>query len=266
MSRNNCRGGKKYTSSIEDILNKKPKRNRVLELLERVEADKKRKKEQSLTEKESAYAAKLEHSTNEIIEQARNGKIVNKKPSLKQLSIIKTDKKTLPKINKNRPVPGDFIRKDSRVSSLVNCGDIIESFLKMCKSAKDNFTYVNEKYTEADRLRVDLEHNIELEWGNCYQTFLIGRQMKEALMQRRDYKDLHNMMVPIACFVDNNPEVLEALSKILAAIRKAENLRENRIYVPRTDANLPVADNFNNLPADQQYELKQLYKKKRGIS
>lgn len=82
---------------------------------------------------------------------------------------------------------GYFTERDSKVVDVLDPRDTINNFLKFIDSIPKKMDYVCQKYSEADKKRVDFEHNIELYYENCYQTWLISRMFKYTLMERRDY-------------------------------------------------------------------------------
>ena len=154
---------------------------------------------------------------------------------------------------------GDYIQQDDKLKALTNCKTIIEDFYNLIKNVNENLQYINSKFTEADHQKIDLEHNIELEWENCYQTFMTARQMKYALMKRRDYKDLYNVLYHIQQFVNCHPLIIEETSHLLDKIQKTYDLQTNRVYYPRSDLDLAVSKPFRSLPEEQQKEIENIY-------
>lgn len=242
--------------NFDYLINGREKKNTVIDLIEQVKAASKKQEAQEISDRELALADELEYKNREVL-----GQVSSEESEYKAFQVIKTEKKAK---DENKLSAGDFLNSDEKVKCFINTGETIESFLGIIKTAREQLEYCHNRFTEADRRRVDIEHNIELEYENCYQTFLIARQMKKTLIERRDYKDLYNLLQIIVQFADSNQGLIEKTEKLLFQIQKNEALRQNRIYVPRTDIDLPVTEEFKKLSAQEQYLLKQ--KREKGIA
>lgn len=265
--------GKKHGRNIENVLAQKPRDNRVIELLKQVELENKRKTDE-LSKKEGATLTKLELEKKGILNQAHKQiesnviPISAAKKSTVQVEQIKesTGTEKAGTCETNRIPQGHFTQLDKKVNSLMDCTDFIATFIDFMVSASNKVKYINEKYVDADRRRVDLEHNIEKEWENAYGTFLTGRQLKYTLMERRDYKDLYNLISPIAKFKAEHKQTFKELGDLLAHLQRILELQKKRVYYPRSSLDLPVGDAFRALPLHEQMVVEKNYKTKRGIA
>ena len=108
------------------------------------------------------------------------------------------------------------------------------------------------KYCEADKKRVDFEHNIELCYENCYQTWLLTRMFKYTLMERRDYKNLKSALSIVKKFCDDHKKAIDTLRMVVNKLDDLEELKENRYYCPRSELDLPVNRPFRELSKEKQ--------------
>ena len=151
---------------------------------------------------------------------------------------------------------GYFTERDSRVVDVLDPRDTINNFLEFIDSIPKKMDYVCQKYSEADKKRVDFEHNIELYYENCYQTWLISRMFKYTLMERRDYKNLKTSLGVIKRFIDDHKKTIDVLRQVVTKLNDLENLKTERCYCPRSDLELPVNQPFKLLPKSKQDELR----------
>lgn len=151
---------------------------------------------------------------------------------------------------------GYFTERDSKVIDVLDSRKTINNFLEFIDSIPKKMDYVCQKYSEADRKRVDFEHNIELYYENCYQTWFISRMFKYTLMERRDYKNLKTSLGVIKRFIDDHRKTIDVLRQVVTKLDDLENLKLERCYCPRSDLELPVNQPFKLLPKSKQDELR----------
>ena len=124
--------------------------------------------------------------------------------------------------------------------------------MKLIQCLDDKYEYVNARYVEAEHKKTDIEHNIEVEYENCYQTWIIARAFKYVLMERRDYKNALNLISILKELKGENKAVLKTVQKVIDKLNNEEKLRSNRIYCPRSSLNLPINRTFYSLTEDEQ--------------
>lgn len=156
----------------------------------------------------------------------------------------------------NKLHAGYFTERDAKVVDILDPREAITSFLNFIDNIPAKMDYVCQKYSEADKKRVDFEHNIELYYENCYQTWLISRMFKYTLMERRDYKNLKTSLGVIKRFIDDHKKTIDVLRQVVTKLTDLENLKTERCYCPRSDLNLPVNQPFKSLPKSKQDELR----------
>lgn len=152
----------------------------------------------------------------------------------------------------NRLHVGYFTERDENVVDILDPRKNIQKFLDFLDSIPGKMDYAYNKYYEADKKRVDFEHNIELYYENCYQTWLIARMFKYTLMERRDYKNLRAALAIVKRFYDEHKKTIDTLRSVVKMLDDLEDLKENRYYCPRSDLNLPVNRPFRELPEEKQ--------------
>ena len=152
----------------------------------------------------------------------------------------------------NRLHVGYFTERDKNVADILDPRKSIQSFLDFVDSIPGKMDYVYDKYCEADKKRVDFEHNIELCYENCYQTWLLTRMFKYTLMERRDYKNLKSALSIIKRFCDDHKKTIDTLRTVVNRLDDLEELKENRYYCPRSELDLPVNRPFRELSKEKQ--------------
>lgn len=280
--------GQKHGRNIENLLTKKPRNNRVIDLLKQVEIENKKKNEEQLSRVETATLIKAERETdkilsleptsqkndatkrfNNVIPITNARKVVVEQQELWKGGTPAEDYISSPEavLKAHKKIPqGYFTHLDEKVNGILDCVGVISEFIDLMSKANNRIKYVEGKIIEADRRKVDLEHNIEMLWENAYQTFLTDRKLKYALMERRDYKDMLNLVAPIARFATEHKPAMRALEDLLNHIKNTFALQKNRVYYPRSELELPVGDAYRALPLDKQLEIEKNYKTKRGIA
>lgn len=68
------------------------------------------------------------------------------------------------------------------------------------------------------------------------------------------------MLRPLANFANANRELVTRLQNISEHQKSRKSLIENRVYMPRSDLNLPVGDAFRALPKEEQERIRENYR------
>jgi hypothetical protein len=86
-----------------------------------------------------------------------------------------------------------------------------------------------------DQLTQDFLHSLELDDLKCDERSKLATKLAINRKDRRYYKDRVEELQPIVDFFADpqNKKVLDKLTNVLGACRKAEHYHKDRIYVPK---------------------------------
>lgn len=165
------------------------KGDRILSILDDIKKEEEEKidllEEQDIEEKAQDIYATIEELSKKVkqnpVYQAKEDMPVDTKELDKAAQFLGTLEKYE---DDNRLHVGYFTERDKNVADILDPRKSIQSFLDFVDSIPGKMDYVYDKYCEADKKRVDFEHNIELCYENCYQTWLLTRMFKYTLMER----------------------------------------------------------------------------------
>lgn len=222
------------------------KGDKLMSLFEQIEGKKRNDKNTALQTAAEKYEKNM---VIQPITKKKDEKILNTKAIEEQAKI--------------KIAPGYFIENDSIGKKISNSIEIVFEFSNLMEHVEEYLQYVTEKISEADRKRVDLEHNIELKGGNCYQMFCISKVLQQVLIERRDYKDLESILQSISQFATTHSSVLGEIKSLSDKLERISKLQDNRIYYPRSELQLPVSEDYRNLPPEAQDIIKRNYENRK---
>ena len=203
---------------------------------------------------------KYKDDVDKLFEEDREIMAKNKFYTITAPANVEEIKKGIPELDElvnaspetDRLPVGFFTDNDDELYYINNAKAIVEDFMKLMQCLDDKYEYVNARYVEAEHKKTDIEHNIEVEYENCYQTWIIARAFKYVLMERRDYKNALNLISILKELRGENKTVLKTVQKVIDKLNNEEKLRSNRIYCPRSSLNLPINRTFYSLTEDEQ--------------
>lgn len=203
---------------------------------------------------------KYKDDVDKLFEEDREIMAKNKFYTITAPANVEEIKKGIPELDElvnaspetDRLPVGFFTDNDDELYYINNAKAIVEDFMKLMQCLDDKYEYVNARYVEAEHKKTDIEHNIEVEYENCYQTWIIARAFKYVLMERRDYKNALNLISILKELKGENKAVLKTVQKVIDKLNNEEKLRSNRIYCPRSSLNLPINRTFYSLTEDEQ--------------
>ena len=234
------RKGDRILSILDDIKKEENEKNDLLE-------------EQAIEEKAQNIYTTIEELSKKVKQEPIHQTEKDAPVNIKELDKAAQFLGVLEKYeDDNRLHVGYFTERDKNVAGILDPRKSIQSFLEFVDSIPGKMDYVYNKYCEADKNRVDFEHNIELCYENCYQTWLLTRMFKYTLMERRDYKNLKSALSIVKKFCDDHKKAIDTLRMVVNKLDDLEELKENRYYCPRSELDLPVNRPFRELSKEKQ--------------
>lgn len=150
-----------------------------------------------------------------------------------------------------------YIASDNTLSPLMEYCSVLEQFVEMANKVDSQHVYCNNKLGDCDRKIQDFLHELRMPKRNAYEGFKLYQLGHNLEIQRQAYKDALELLRPLASFVNANREIVPKLQKILEHQKTHQELRENRVYVPRSDLDLPVGDKFRALSEEDQARMRE---------
>ena len=111
----------------------------------------------------------------------------------------------------------------------------LSDFLNFVSTAQAHYRFCTEEMKKQDQLTQDFLHSLELDDLKCGERSKLATQLAINRKDRRYYKDRVEELQPIVDFFADpqNKKVLDKLTNVLGACRRAENYHKDRIYVPK---------------------------------
>jgi hypothetical protein len=111
----------------------------------------------------------------------------------------------------------------------------LSEFLNFVSVAQSHYKFCTEEMKKQDQLTQDFLHSLELDDLKCDERSKLATKLAINRKDRRYYKDRVEELQPIVDFFADpqNKKVLDKLTNVLGACRKAENYHKDRIYVPK---------------------------------
>lgn len=113
--------------------------------------------------------------------------------------------------------------------------EYISEFLSFVSDAQSHYRFCYDEVNEQDKLTQDYLHSLELDELKCTERSKVATKLATNRKDRRYYKDRVEELEPIIQFFmePQNKKVLDKLTNVLGAVRKAENYHKDRTYIPR---------------------------------
>jgi hypothetical protein len=117
----------------------------------------------------------------------------------------------------------------------------LSGFLNQVSEAKLIYKLYKEELEKQEKLTQDYLHSLELDGLNCAERSKVATKLANNRKDRRFYKDRIEELEPLVIFVNDpaNKKVLDKLTEVLGATRRAENYHKSRTYIPKV---LPTTD------------------------
>ena len=150
-----------------------------------------------------------------------------------------------------------YIASDNTLSPLMEYCDVISKFIDMANRADSQHVYCSNKIGECDRKIQDFLHELRMPKRNACEGFKLYQLGHNLEIQRQAYKDAIELLRPLANLMNANREFVQRLQNVLERYRGHQEVCENRIYVPRSDLDLPVGDKFRALSKEDQDRMRE---------
>ncbi len=109
----------------------------------------------------------------------------------------------------------------------------ISDFVKLLNSVKPSFDYMYDKMKEQDSLTQDILHKLELEDMKYKERAKLATKLQKSRRMRHTYKDCVEELEPIKDFAEENRKLINSLTQLIGAVRKAEKYHTDRKYFLR---------------------------------
>lgn len=116
--------------------------------------------------------------------------------------------------------------------------EYISEFLNFVTSAQSQYVFYLDEMHKQEDLTQDYLHSLELDGLNCAERSKIATKLVVNRKDRRYYKDLVEELQPVVEFFNDierrdRKKVLNELTQLLGAVRKAEARHVGRKYIPK---------------------------------
>jgi hypothetical protein len=113
--------------------------------------------------------------------------------------------------------------------------EYLTEFLNFVTEAQSHYRFCSDEVNNQDKLTQDYLHSLELDDLKRDERSKIATKLAINRKDRRYYKDRVKELQPIVDFFTDpqNKKVLDKLTNILGACRKAENYHKDRMYIPK---------------------------------
>lgn len=113
--------------------------------------------------------------------------------------------------------------------------EYLTEFLNFVADAQSHYRFCSDEVNNQDKLTQDYLHSLELDDLKRDERSKIATKLAINRKDRRYYKDRVEELQPIVDFFTDpqNKKVLDKLTNVLGACRKAENYHKDRIYIPK---------------------------------
>lgn len=156
-----------------------------------------------------------------------------------------------------------YIKKDEKLASSIDYPTILKMFVNLLEHVSEQHILCNNKLANCDRKIQDFLHELRMPKRNAYEGFKLYQLGHHLELERQAYKDALVTLTPLANFANANPDVFTKLRNILQKLEDQQQLRGSRIYMPRSDLDLPVGDAFRALSQEEQDRIRQNYESSR---
>lgn len=113
--------------------------------------------------------------------------------------------------------------------------EYISNFLNFVREAELQYNLCTDEMQKQDKLTQDYLHSLELDGLNCKERSKVATKLAVNRKDRRYYKDRIEEYEPLVNFFaqPQNKKVLNDLTQVLGACRKAESYHKDRTYTPK---------------------------------
>ena len=110
--------------------------------------------------------------------------------------------------------------------------EYLAEFLNFITEAKSQYTFCSNEVNNQDKLTQDYLHSLELDGLKRDERSKVATKLAINRKDRRYFKDRVEELEPIIKFFEEpqNKKVLDKLTQVLGAIRKAEGYHKDRKY------------------------------------
>ena len=162
--------------------------------------------------------------------------------------------------------PNYYIVNNPKMASILNYRRILKDFLDMMSNVEEQFSYCSSKVSEADRELQDFLHELRMPKRNAYEGFKLYQLGHHLEVKRQAFKNAQEDLRPLATLASTMKEQVERIENCAKHLDTLQLSRENRVYIPRSDLNLPVGDRYRSLSPEEQQEIRQNYERRRKAS
>ena len=188
------------------------------------------------------------------------------------MSVVKRDDKNKENIEKDvrtkkekfEDTPVYHILSDDRISSLVNYINVLKAYVDLIENVQDQYSYCSNKLSECEKKRQDFLHEIGQPRKSASEGFKLYDIAHKVEVQRRAYKDSINILQPLVSLANKQRDVVYKIKETIEKLEIGKEARENRLYIPRSDLDLPVGDRFRSLTKTEQEKVIRNYERTHG--
>jgi hypothetical protein len=268
--------GRKRRLDVKKILSKNGGRSSTDKLFDKVKEIEARNREQANTENLSLdermmRAAETKHETTfKVIKTTPAPKagqnVVRGISSMSEKAQTKKSELAQYRFSPDQENPDYYIVNNPKMSPILNYRRILKEFLEMMNSVEDQFSYCCSKVSEADREVQDFLHELRMPKRNAYEGFKLYQLGHHLEVKRQAFKNAQEDLRPLSTLASMMKEQLERIENCAKHLDTLKLSRENKVYIPRSDLNLPVGDRYRSLSPEEQQEIRQNYERRRKAS
>lgn len=159
-----------------------------------------------------------------------------------------------------------YIKNNATLAPMLDYQTVIQLFTDLVENVGKQHVCCNNKLSDTDRKIQDLLHEIRMPKRNAYEGFKLYQMLHYLEIERQAYKDGLAILTPLANFANANRDLLQKLQNICQRLADQKELKESRIYMPRSNLDLPIGDAFRALPKEEQERIRQNYESRRHAS
>lgn len=159
--------------------------------------------------------------------------------------------------------PEYYIVNNPKMAPILGYRKVLKDFIEMMKNVEAQYSYCSSKVSEADRELQDFLHELRMPKRNAYEGFKLYQLGHHLEVKRQAFKNAQEDLKPLATLAGVIREQMERISHTAKHLDTIRLSRENKVYIPRSELDLPVGDRYRALSPEKQQEIKQNYEQRR---
>lgn len=159
--------------------------------------------------------------------------------------------------------PEYYIVNNPKMAPILGYRKVLKDFIEMMENVEAQYSYCSSKVSEADRELQDFLHELRMPKRNAYEGFKLYQLGHHLEVKRQAFKNAQEDLKPLATLAGVIREQMERISHTAKHLDTIRLSRENKVYIPRSELDLPVGDRYRALSPEKQQEIKQNYEQRR---